>query len=269
MRIRVMASRHSAFYSPLLICVRRLREEGHEVPYGVLAPGQKTYELLRDGEVDVVQSAVSSNWRLMDRGIAPLPVHFAQINCRDGFFLAGREADPAFSWRKLEGRTVAADFGEQPLAMLEFAARQNGVEWERVRLAREGEAEYAHQQAPVVGREIVASVGASMPRVAFSSLCCGREFVKSAEYAHFRETFARAKAWARDSDAGSVADTIGEFFPGVGREAVAEAVRRYQTLGNWEGGLEIPRDLYEQALDVFVAAGKIAARRPYEDVVGG
>src|SRR5215472_12716741 len=39
MRIRIMASRHSAFYSPLLIAVRFLREEGHDAPYAVLAPG--------------------------------------------------------------------------------------------------------------------------------------------------------------------------------------------------------------------------------------
>ena len=39
-------------------------------------------------------------------GVEPLPVHFAQINQRDGFFLVGREPEPAFAWKNLEGRTL-------------------------------------------------------------------------------------------------------------------------------------------------------------------
>ncbi len=268
MRIRVMASRHSAFYSPLLACVRFLRDEGHDVPYAVLEPGQKTYELLRDGAADVVQSAVSSNWKLMERGAGPLPVHFAQINCRDGFFLAAREPDPAFAWTKLEGATLAADFGEQPLAMLKFAVRHNGVDWERIRVVREGEADYVHQQGPVVGREIVASVGASMPPVAFSSLCCSRAYPSRPEFAAFRETFARAKEWARQSDPAAVAEKIGEFFPGIDPDLLASTIRRYQELGTWFGGIGIPRDQYEQALDVFQYSGGLTARPPYGEVVG-
>ena len=116
-----MASRHSAFYSPLLCCVHLLRTEGHEVPYSVLGPAQRSYALIRDGKVDIMQSAVSSNWNALERGLEPLPVHFAQINQRDGFFLLGRMPDAAFDWKKLEGRTLLADHGAQPLAMLKYA----------------------------------------------------------------------------------------------------------------------------------------------------
>jgi hypothetical protein len=47
-----------------------------------------------------------------------------------------------------------------------------------------------------------------------------------------------------------------------------DAVARYQALGCWEGGIEIPRDLYEQAIAVFMAARQITWRHPYEEVVG-
>ena len=99
--MRIMASRHSAFYSPLLGSIHLLRGEGHDVPYRVLGPGQRSYALIRDGEIDIMQSAVSSNWNALERGVEPLPVHFAQINQRDGFFLVGRQPDAAFDWKKL------------------------------------------------------------------------------------------------------------------------------------------------------------------------
>src|SRR6185503_14254425 len=102
MTLRIMASRHSAFYSPLLGAIRFLRDDGVDVTYDVLKPGQRTYQLLRDREIDIMQSAVSSNWNLRERGVEPLPVHFAQINQRDGFFIVARETGPAFEWKKLE-----------------------------------------------------------------------------------------------------------------------------------------------------------------------
>jgi hypothetical protein len=47
---------------------------------------------------------------------------------------------------------------------------------------------------------------------------------------------------------------------------LAAAITRYQTVGNWQGGVAIPRDLYEQALNVFESAGEIRIRHPYQEV---
>jgi len=280
MRIRIIASRHSAFYSPLLAAAASLRDEGHDIPYGVLAPGQRTHVLLRDGEVDIMQSAVSSNWPLIEKQIEPLPVHFAQINCRDGFFLAGRRPEPAFWWEDLEGRALLADHGLQPLTMLKYALKHNGVDWAAIHVVdggapqqsaaafRDGAADYVHQQGPIVaGGEFVASVGASMPPVAFSSLCCARSYLETDAFRLFLAAFERAKDWVRTAPAGEIARRLAEFFPVVSTEVLADAVSRYQRLGCWDGGVGIPRDLYEQALNVFESAGGIARRHPYEEVV--
>ena len=280
MPLRIMASRHSAFYSPLLCCVRFLQDEGNPAAYSVLGPRQQSYVLIRDGEVDVMQSAVSSNWNQRERGVEPLPVHFAQINTRDGFFLAGREPDAAFDWKKLEGRTLLADHGAQPLVMLKYAVQKNGADWRRIKVAdagppdkmeasfRSGAADYVHLQGPVTAGEIVASVGASMPPVAFSSLCCARAFQSTGAYRAFLATYAKAREWVRTSPAEDVAAAEASFFPGVAPELLAATIARYQALGCWEGGIEIPKDLYEQALNVFQSAGAVSWRHRYEEVVG-
>jgi NitT/TauT family transport system substrate-binding protein len=280
MLIRIMTSRHSAFYSPLLTCIQLLREEGHEVPYSVLAPQQRSYALLRDRAIDIMQSAVSSNWKPREQGIEPLPVHFAQINQRDGFFIAGRQADPEFQWKTLEGKTLLADHGLQPLVMLKYAVKHNGADWKQIKVIdagtpdkmasafNAGTGDYVHLQGPVTAGEVIVSVGASMPPVAFSSLCCTRSYRETEGYRTFLKTYARAREWVRMAPAEEVAAKEAGFFPGIGRELLTTTVRRYQEVGCWEGGIEITRDLYEQALTVFQSAGAIAWRHSYEEVVG-
>jgi NitT/TauT family transport system substrate-binding protein len=280
MTFRIMASRHSAFYSPLLRSIQLLRDDGHEVPYSVLGTGQRSYALLRDGQVDIMQSAVSSNWNPRERGVEPLPVHFAQINQRDGFFLVGRHPDPAFEWKHLEGRTLLADHGLQPLVMLKYAVRHNGADWDKIRVIdagtpdkmeaafRAGRGDYVHLQAPIVIGDVVASVGAFMPPVAFSSLCCAREYQKTPQYREFLRVYRRAREWVRITPAEEVAAAEASFFPGISLEVLTAAIKRYHDLGCWGGGIEIPRDLYEQALNVFEAARAIAWRHRYEEVVG-
>jgi ABC-type nitrate/sulfonate/bicarbonate transport system substrate-binding protein len=120
----------------------------------------------------------------------------------------------------------------------------------------------------VAAGEIVASVGASMPPVAFSSLCCSREYQKTDTYRTFLNAYARAKEWVRTAPAEEVAAAEGSFFSQVAPEVLAGAVKRYQALGCWDGGIEIPPDLYEQALNVFQSAGEITWRHRYQEVVG-
>jgi NitT/TauT family transport system substrate-binding protein len=279
MPIRIMASRHSAFYSPLLCSIRFLREEGREVTYSVLGADQRTYAFIRDGAVDIAQSAVSSNWKPRERGVEPLPVHFAQINQRDGFFLVGRQPEPTFDWKKLEGQTLLADHGLQPLVMLKYTVRHNGADWKKIKVIDAGTpekmeaafgagtADYVHLQAPVACGEMVVSVGASMPAVAFSSLCCDRGFQKTEPYRAFLKVYERARAWVRTAPAEEVAAAEASFFPLIAPEVLTAAIRSYQVLSCWDGDVEIPRDLYEQALNVFQSAGEITWRHRYEEVV--
>ena len=285
MALRIIVSRHSVFYSPLIstIAAGFLERHGLSAEYAVLQKGQRTPELIRDGVADIMQSAVSANWKPMEAGESPLPVHFAQINQRDGFFLVARQPDAAFSWKKLEGGTVIADHGWQPLAMLKYAAKTNGVDWSRVhtvdagtpdemmRAYRAGDADYIHLQAPASHQieadgagHVVVSVGASMPVVAFSSLCCSRDFLRTEVFQGFLQAYRESREWVRSAPAEQVAEKEAAFFPGVALPVLATAIRAYQRVGNWEGGIEIPRPLYQQALTVF--EGQIQRRHAYEEV---
>lgn len=287
MTLRITASRHSAFYSPLISAMAAGFLEKHDLPftYAVLAPGQTAAGMIREGKTDVMQSAASTNWAKMDKGETGFPMHFALINQRDGFFLVGREIAGVFDWKGLEGRTLIADHGSQPLAMLRYAVHYNGGDWQKINVVnagspgemaeafREGRGDFVHLQAPAPqlleesgAGWTVASVGASMPPNAFSTLCASSDFIGSETLRTFAEAFSEAKQWVRNTPAEEIAAKEASYFPGISRTALASAIARYKSIGAWDGGIDIPRELYEQSLNVFELTGGIRQRQPYEAV---
>jgi NitT/TauT family transport system substrate-binding protein len=106
--IRIEFTRFSAFYSPLIATMAGgfLKEEGLDAKHSVSAPGKSAIAGLLDGSVHVAQSAPSQGFTPLEQGKIPPALHFAQVNEKDGFFLTGRGADPAFTWDKLKGRKV-------------------------------------------------------------------------------------------------------------------------------------------------------------------
>ena len=111
--IRIEFTRFSAFYSPLIATMAGgfLKEQGLDAKHSVSAPGKSAIAGLLDGSVHVAQSAPSQGFTPLEQGKTPPALHFAQINEKDGFFLTGRSADPAFTWDKLKGRKVLVDHG--------------------------------------------------------------------------------------------------------------------------------------------------------------
>ena len=286
MTVRITASRHTAFYAPLLATMACgfLEKHGLEYSYGVLPAGETAAGMIGSGRTDVMQSAPSTNWAKMERGETGFPLNFALINQRDGFFLVAREKQ-AFEWKSLEGKTLIADHGSQPLTMLTYAAQFNGVDWSQVKLVnagsveqmtdafRAGQGDYLHVQAPtphVLEEEHagfpVVSVGASMPPNAFSSMCASRKFIDSAAYWPFFAGFTDGKAWVRQNHAEEIAARLAAHFPDISRSALTAAVAQYKSIGVWDGGPDIPRELYEQSLNVFEATGRITRRHGYDEV---
>lgn len=285
MPLRMMPARHSPFYSPFLATAGFLEKEGVEVALRLPAEGESPGALLRQGEVDVTQSAVSSGWTELEKGAAEIPVHFAHINQRDGFNLAGRKREPNFQWQQLEGKTLLADHGLQPLVMLRWAARHKGADWSRVKVVnagspqameaafRTGHGDYVHLQAGLPQQLehegtgfIVASVGEGLKPLAFSSICAMRGFVNSDSFRPFVRAFARAKQWAQKSPPQEVAGALGDLFPSLSREALTAAIASCQKLGCWEGGAAIPPALYMEAQRAFLWAGAIQREHTYESV---
>jgi NitT/TauT family transport system substrate-binding protein len=287
-QIRIMVYRHSVFYSPLIATIAGgfLTEEGLEATYFQKPPQRSLYEMFRQGQVEIMQAAVSTSWDPLSKGIRDIPVHFAQINQRDGFFITARHDRAAFDWKQLEGAELVADHAQQPLAMLKYALHLKGIDVSRIRMIdaggpdamekafRQGQGEFVHLQGPApqqlekdgIGK-IVAAVGEVIPPVAFSSLMAMRDFLATEKARAFMRAYLRGLRFVIQSPAREIAEIESSYFPGVSVEAMTVAISSYQQLGTWRSDPRITRQQYDVAMDVFIFSGSFKERYPYEDVV--
>lgn len=284
----VMVTRHSAFYTPLLVTIGGgfLAAEGIEAEFSIAETPRDVLAGVHGGTVQVAQSAVSANFGALERGKRSPLVHFAQINERDGFMIVAREPDDAFAWSKLAGRTLLADHGRQPLAMLKYALHKEGVDLGAVdtvdagdpqamaQAFRSGKGDYVHLQGPWAQElvaegagHVVAWPGKSIGPVAFSSLATSRAWLDTPDAQTFMRAYRRAREFASEMDPDEVASVIGRYFNETDRGALIQAVESYQSLGCWGPGVRIAPQAFEVTLDVFAHSGHISRRHDYQQVV--
>ncbi len=287
-QLRIMVYRHSVFYSPLIAAIAGgfLKQEGLATTYFQKPPERNIYEMFREGEIDIMQAAVSTSWDPLSKGVSNIPVHFAQINQRDGFFITARPGKGTFEWKHLEGSRLVADHAQQPFAMLKYGLHKVGVDVDRIEMIdagspeamekvfRAGQGDYVHLQGPApqqleadgIGR-IVAAMGDPVPPVAFSSLMATKEFLKTAKAVAFMRAYRRALQFVIQAPAREIAEKEAPFFAGISSDAMTAAVYRYQQLGTWRLDPAITREQYEQAMDIFIFSSVFRRRFRYEDAV--
>lgn len=289
-QINIMALRHSAFYSPLLMTMAGgfLKEQGIDYSYAIATPDKTVQGCIDNGECHVAQSAVATRLIEMEQGIDSNIVHFAQINARDGFFLAAREADDHFDWKKLSGKRVLVDHFFQPLAMFNYALYKQGIDAGSIEFIdagdvntidkafRQGQGDYVHQQGPAPQQMqeeglayVVASVGKAVGPVAFSSLCAHRDWCGSPMANAFLAAYTKSLAYVIDTPAADIArqEIEAGFFPGISPAVLTQTIADYQALGCWEKDAEISEASFEKLQDVMLYSKCISRRYAYADVV--
>jgi len=287
-RINIMSLRHSAFYSPLLMTISGgyLQDEGLEPVYQVATPERPANDCIRRGEAHLSQSAVATSFGALEKGEPCDIVHFAQINERDGFFIAGRTPEPAFSWDRLKGREILVDHFFQPLAMFRYALHKKGIAEHEIKIVdagnvdaidsafRAGQGDYVHQQGPFPQQlekdgvaYVVASVGEAIGPVAFSSLCATREWLQTDMAQAFMRAYRRARQFVIEAPADEIAALESDFFPGIDPQVLTDTIATYQGLGCWTADASITHEAYDKLLDVFLYSGLISKRHAFETCV--
>ena len=286
-KIHIQFTLFSAFYSPLISAMSGgfLKAEGLDAEWSVSPPGVSAIQALVDGTAHVIQTAPSQGFNSLAKGETPVAVHFAQINEMDGFFLTGREPDPAFDWKKLEGAEVVLFDGGQPLAMFQYACHKAGIDFSKIKpinvggaadmdkAFRAGQGQYVQQQGPFpqqieadgVGH-VVAQVGPMIGPNAFSSLAARREWLETDMARAFMRAYRKTRVYMNETPAAEIAKAEKSYFPKIDLAVLTDCIATYQKLGCWTPHVEITKEAFEVTLDVFEHFGTLKQRYAYEQV---
>ena len=286
-KINIQFTLFSAFYSPLISTMTGgvLKDEGLDYEWSVAEPGVTAITALDNGSADVVQSTLSQGFNTLNKGETPTCVHFAQINEMDGFFITGRDAEPDFSWNKLEGAEVLVHHGGQPMTMFKYACYKAGIDINKINIIdagsggemdaafRAGTGQYIHQQGPApqqlaadgVGH-VVAQLGPVIGACGFSSLAANPAWLATDEAKAFTRAYIKTRNYMNDTPAVEIARAEKPLFPNIDEAVLADCIDTYQKMGVWTRHIDITDAGYEAMLDIFEYDGMLKTRYAYDQV---
>ncbi len=129
--LRLMDTFRNLFYTPIYVAVSGgfFYQHGLNVMFSTMPEGGSAMDMLRSGEVDIAQTGISRSLMELDMGHEDAPLHIAEINRRDGFFLVSRHSVDSWDWKTLEGATLApVGFTPVPWNSLRAAMLKHGVD---------------------------------------------------------------------------------------------------------------------------------------------
>ncbi len=290
--LRLMETWRSLFYTPIYASLAGgfLEREGLDVDFSTCPP-QFAHSLAAvDGDAaDIAQSGIMRSIIDSDLGEETVPVHFAKINARDGFFVLSRTPHEQFRWDSFKGaKVIPVGFSPMPWASFQFALRKHGVEpseldlltvpsiSEAVAAFRAGQADFVHVAQPTAEQlladgvgHLAVAVGPENGHIAFSSFATTNRYLEAHPETAFRFTkgFARALQWLQQSSPEEIGGAVTEFFPETAPELLVASIARYKSQDTWPGDPVLAQPEYERLHDILSDAGLCSDRQPYSKVV--
>ena len=287
-----MDTYRNLFYTPIYTAVAGgfLYTEGLDVMFGTVPTGRPPLDMLKQGEVDIIQTGISRSLMALDDGDEDAPLHVAEINQRDGFFLVSRTPTDNWQWTDLEGATlIPIGFTPVPLTSLTAALRKHSVDIDSITMLkglsaedalsafRSGDADYIHMPNPQAQSLIeegagylAASLGSEHGYLCYSSFAATPEpsSTEHPDVVHrFVRGFYKAQQWLAAADSTGVAERVKPFFPDVPDTVLQASIARYKALEIWPETPDIGIDGYDAMRQVLIDGGLVKAQHPYERLV--
>ena len=289
--LRLAETFRNLFYTPIYVAVAGgfLYQEGLDVSLRTASAGRPAISLLKDGTADILQTGLSRSLMGLDEGSDDAPLHIAEINQRDGFFLVSRTPADGWKWTDLEGAALIP-FGLSPVPWmsLKYALQTQGVDIDRVRLIQgltgeealrrfnSGEADYLHMPNPQAQQLIedgsahfAGAVGPVLGHICYSSFAVTPQYFKanSELLERFVRGFYSAQQWLAGSDANAVASAVTSFFPDIAVPVLERSIERYQRQDTWADDPYIDEAGFAALRDVLIRGGLVKGSHPYDRLV--
>ena len=291
MNVRLMETFRNLFYTPIYVAVSGsfFYRHGLNVMFTTMPEGGAAMDIIRSGEVDIVQTGVSRSLVELDLGHDDAPLHLAEINRRDGFFLVSREQVDDWDWKALEGATLApVGFTPVPWNSLRAALLKHGVDLESLNLItglsaeaalagfRSGDFEYIHMPHPQAGLLVAegsgclaTAIGPELGHICYSSFAAMPDFIESnpETVQAFVNGFDDALRWLSDAEDGEVVEQVEPFFAGLDSQLLLDCVRQYRANQTWPESAAITESSFNGMRDILIDGGMVKGRHEYDRLV--
>ncbi|MCE2457791.1 MAG: ABC transporter substrate-binding protein [Dehalococcoidia bacterium] len=289
--LRLMETFRNLFYTPIYVAVSGgfFYRHGLNVMFSTMPEGGAAMDIIRSGEVDVVQTGVSRSFVELDLGHEDAPLHIAEINRRDGFFLVSREPTDDWEWKMLEGTTLApVGFTPVPWNSLRAAMLKHGVDLDSLDLVtglsaqdaldqfRAGAIDYVHMPHPQAGLlvaegsgHIATALGPELGHICYSSFAAMPDFIESHPdtVQAFVNGFDDALRWLAGAEDAEVVEQVEPFFAELDSSLLQDCIHQYRANNTWPESAAITESSYNGMRDILIDGGMVRGRHEYDRLV--
>ena len=289
--LRLMETFRNLFYTPIYVAVSGgfLYQHGLNVMFTTMPEGGAAMDIIRSGEVDIVQTGVSRSLVELDMGHEDAPLHIAEINRRDGFFLVSRDQAKDWEWGMLEGSTIApVGFTPVPWNSLRAAMLKHGVDLDTLNLVtglsaqdaldqfRSGAIDYVHMPHPQAGLlvaegagHLATAIGPELGHICYSSFAAMPDFIKSNPdtVQAFVNGFDDALQWLASAEDAEVVDRVEPFFTDLDSKLLLDCVSQYRANRTWPESAAITESSFNGMRDILIDGGMVRGRHEYGRLV--
>ena len=289
--IRVSEVTHSVFYAPqyAALALGFFEEEGLAVELINGGGADKVMTSVLTGEADIGLAGPEACIYVLLAEHEDAPQVFAQLTCRDGSFLVGREQED-FSWENLRGKhIIGGRKGGMPEMTLEYVMKQHGVipnEDAVVDTSVQfnmmagafigGDADYVAlfeptaTEAELAGQCVVlTSIGEESGEIPYTAYFARQSYLreKADIVQRFTRAIARAQAWVYENDDAAVASALLHQFPDTSLEVLTQVVARYRGIEAWNRTPIMKEEALERLETVMETAGELSERVAFASLV--
>lgn len=284
---------HSVFYAPqyVALCKGFFEEEGLDVTLSTGEGADKVMAAVLSGGIDIGFAGPEAAIYVYREGRDNYPRVFAQLTKRDGSFLIGRKADPAFTWSSLKGKTVLPGrVGGVPYMTLRSVLHHTGKLDPDKDLTLDSSIQYAlmtgafasgtgdyvtafEPAASTLEQQgqgyVVASVGEAAGEIPYTAYFASKAYMEQHPdtVQAFTNAIYKGQRWVAAHTAEEIAACIAPQFADTDTALLTSAIQRYRDIDAWCSDPVLSKAAYRRLQDVMIEAGELTEYVAYAPVV--
>lgn len=280
---------HSIFYAPLYIAINNgyFDDENIDLKLSNGGGADKVMTAVISGSADIGLMGPEATIYCHVEGQRDYPVIFGQLTACDGSFLVGRNPEPDFDWKNLEGKHILAGRpGGVPAMTLQWVLNQNGVNTDTPlfdtsvafdamvgTFDTDMSVDYTTMFEPTASEYvalgkgyIVASVGKASGEVPYTAFSAQKSWLKSNNDTAkaFLRAVLRGYQYMSENTPEVVAKALVKSFPGTSETSAAAAVKSYLEINAWAKTPVMAESAFNRLQDIMENAGTLKSRADYK-----